>query len=81
MACVPRFSGPGRLGIIGSTTTGTSVLRNSGTCSSLPTDLDVNPSGGFFTEVMGEVLLIEIGRINKPLFHNGMFSLSTIRSE
>lgn len=81
MACVPRLSGPGRLTIIGYTTTGTSVLRNSGTCSSLPTDLDVNPSGGFFTEVMGEVLLIEIGRINKPLFHNGMFSFSTIRSE
>ena len=67
MACVPRFNF-GRLGIIG-VTTGASVLRNSVTCSSLPTDpVDVNPSGGFFTQVTDEIVHFNLGRMISHCF-------------
>ena len=68
MACVPRFNNVGRLGIIG-VTTGASVLRNSVACSSLPTDpVDVNPSGGIFTQVTDEIVHFNLGRMISHCF-------------
>ena len=71
VVCV-QSRGAGRLGIVASVTgTSDSVLRDSNTCTALPSSpIDTSSGGGVYSQSIGYTLHVSLGKLNNNLLGN-----------